>query len=128
VKWGRKKRINYAPFLLSLCAPIPSFLRKKSTAWILRATLFLVYSSCLYRSSSEVMDGPVPDPPEGFLCRAPSFPVGMDETVEGSERFGENEAGIALRTGVVGLLAVDFFLFSNHAIMRRKLVRRHMER
>lgn len=74
------------------------------------------------------MDGPVPDPPEGFLCRAPSFPVGMDETVEGSERFGENEAGIALRTGVVGLLAVDFFLFSNHAIMRRKLVRRHMER
>lgn len=81
----------------------------------LRLELYLlsdlrVYSSCLYRSSSEVMEGPVPDP-EGFLCRAPSFPVGMDETVEGSERFGEYKAGFALCTGVVGLLAVDFFLF-----------------
>lgn len=56
------------------------------------------------------MDGPVPDPPGGFLCRA-TLPVGMDGTSEGSERFGEYEAELALRTGVVGLLAVDFFLF-----------------
>lgn len=71
----------------------------------------MFYSSCLYRSSSEVMDGPVPDPPEGFLCRAPTLPAGVDGTGEGSERFGEYEARLALCTGVVGLLVDDFFLF-----------------